>query len=85
MFGTSIGSRVKKVIAQRVKDAQKKHDEKCAALDALCEEEKMRAEQNRDEHKERHAAEMVSSIIGGNFTVKVPEEFAGASFVEDNE
>jgi len=27
MFGNSIASRVKKVIEQRVKDAQKKHDD----------------------------------------------------------
>lgn len=55
MFGTSIGSRVKKVIAQRVKDAQKEHDE-----------ERVRIDQRAQAEKDAHAEKMVEKIIGKN-------------------
>lgn len=53
MWGTSIAGRVKKVIAQRVRDAQKEHDEKKIALEA-----------EKEKKIEEHAEEMVSKIIG---------------------
>ncbi len=53
MFGNSIANRVKKVIAKRVEDAQKEHDEKCKQIDA-----------DAEVHKEDHALEMVSKVIG---------------------
>lgn len=64
MWNDSIGSRVKKVIAQRVVTAQKEHNDMCGKLDQNCAEEVEAAEFRRDTSKEAHATKMVESIIG---------------------
>lgn len=64
MWGNSIGARVKKVIAHRVKQAQKEHNEECALLDQKCDEAIVELEQVRDENKEQHAEAMVERILG---------------------
>lgn len=53
MWGSSIASRVKKVIAARIEAAQKEHDAHVQKL----EEEKQKA-------VEAHADEMVTKVIG---------------------
>lgn len=53
MWGTSIASRVQKVIKQRVVDAQAKHDQR-----------KLELEEQMSKMIEEHAEAMVSEIIG---------------------
>lgn len=66
MWGNSIAGRVKKILARRIKEAQKEHDEECSVLDVKCDAEIMAAEDARDNAKEMHAEEMVNRIIGRN-------------------
>ncbi len=53
MWGNSIASRVKKVIAQRVETAQKEHDAK-----------KVELQKDMDDKTETHALEMIDKILG---------------------
>lgn len=67
MWGkATIAARVKKVIEQRVRDAQKEHDERCAELDEQLELVVKEATEKRETAEEEHAEEMVNKIIGKN-------------------
>ncbi len=64
MLWNSIASRVKRVIAQRVKMAQKEHDEACKKYEEVYKNTVSIAERTRDYEIEDHATQMVNKIIG---------------------
>lgn len=65
-FGNSIGSRVKRIIANRIKSVQEEHDKHCAAVDAVTEKKIADAQSDAAISKEVHATQMVMKIIGTN-------------------
>lgn len=64
MFGTSIKSRVNKVIGERIKAGQQKHDERVKAIDAEHEAAKKDLEEAKEIAVERSAVSVVEDIIG---------------------
>lgn len=66
MWGNSIATRVKKVIAERVKTAQKEHDEHCTYVDQAAESAISDIRIDAAVSKENHAHSMVHKIIGTN-------------------
>lgn len=63
MWG-SIGSRVKKVIAERVKSAQNEHDNECQKLAAIRDDTIAAALDTYEIRVDNHAEEMVDKVLG---------------------
>lgn len=66
MWGTSISSRVKRVIKARVIAAQKKHDERCKEIEQEHKEAQAKLDAAKDASIEASADALVESIIGKN-------------------
>lgn len=64
MFGNSIKSRVNKVIGERIKMGQKKHDERVKAIEAEHDAAKKNLEKAKDVAVETSAISVVEGILG---------------------
>lgn len=63
-FDDSIASRVRRIIAEKVKRAQEEHDEACKQIEERFQRTVEIAESTRDFAIEDHATDMVRKIIG---------------------